>query len=81
MAVLMARSGAGPTGCRTHRSWWVARPAFADTRREGGRTFLVLGNSGKAAPVSAALASAREAGRAYLDTEAGVGRVFINEDV
>jgi len=47
----------GTDGLQTHRSWWVAKAGVADTRREGGRPFLVL-KSGKAAPVSRTYASA-----------------------
>ena len=47
----------GTDGLQTHRSWWVARDGVADTRREGGKLFLVL-KSGKAAPVSRTYASA-----------------------
>ena len=47
----------GTDGLQTHRSWWVARDGVADTRREGGKLFLVL-KSGKTAPVSRTYASA-----------------------
>ncbi|MBU2605983.1 MAG: LytTR family transcriptional regulator [Alphaproteobacteria bacterium] len=47
----------GTDGLQTHRSWWVAKAGVADTRREGGRLFLVL-KCGKAAPVSRTYASA-----------------------
>ena len=46
----------GTDGLQTHRSWWVARDGVADTRREGGKLFLVL-KSGKTAPVSRTYAS------------------------
>lgn len=47
----------GTDGLQTHRSWWVAKDGVADTRREGGKLFLVL-KSGKAAPVSRTYAPA-----------------------
>ena len=48
-------SGAG--GLQVHRSWWVATDGVADTRREGGKLWLVL-KSGKEAPVSRTFLSA-----------------------
>jgi LytTr DNA-binding domain-containing protein len=45
------RELAGADGLQTHRSWWVASKGVADTRRESGRTVLVL-KSGAKAPVS-----------------------------
>ena len=41
----------GADGVQTHRSWWVARDAVADARREGGRTILVTAE-GVEVPVS-----------------------------
>jgi DNA-binding LytR/AlgR family response regulator len=49
-------------GARTHRSWWVARPAVREVRRVKGRIELVLVNDA-VAPVSRTYAAAlREAG-------------------
>jgi hypothetical protein len=49
-------------GARTHRSWWVARPAVREVRRVTGRIELVLVNDA-VAPVSRTCAAAlREAG-------------------
>ncbi len=42
---------AGIEGAQTHRSWWVARDALENTRREGERVVLVL-KGGIEAPVS-----------------------------
>lgn len=41
----------GLEGAQTHRSWWVARDAVKETRRDGARAVLVLTN-GVEAPVS-----------------------------
>jgi DNA-binding LytR/AlgR family response regulator len=41
----------GVEGAQVHRSWWVARDAVADVRREGARIILVLRNAAEA-PVS-----------------------------
>lgn len=41
----------GLEGAQTHRSWWVARDAVEDARREGDRAVLVL-KGGVEAPVS-----------------------------
>lgn len=41
----------GVEGAQTHRSWWVAREAVEDARREGERVTLVL-KGGAEAPVS-----------------------------
>lgn len=41
----------GLEGAQTHRSWWVARDAVENTRREGERVVLVL-KGGTEAPVS-----------------------------
>ena len=51
------RELAGAGGLQVHRSWWVATDGVADTRREGGKLFLVL-KSGKEAPVSRTFLSA-----------------------
>ncbi|MEQ9505222.1 MAG: LytTR family DNA-binding domain-containing protein [Hyphomonas sp.] len=52
----------GAGGLQVHRSWWVAKDAVQDVKREGGRVSLVL-PSGKAAPVSRTFtASAKAAG-------------------
>lgn len=45
------RELAGADGLQVHRSWWVAKAAVRDTRRQGGKLSLVL-PSGKEAPVS-----------------------------
>lgn len=45
------RELAGADGLQVHRSWWVARAAVRDTRKQGGKLSLVL-PSGKEAPVS-----------------------------
>jgi DNA-binding LytR/AlgR family response regulator len=42
---------AGLDGARTHRSWWVARPAVLSATRGGGRASLNL-KAGLVAPVS-----------------------------
>lgn len=41
----------GLEGARTHRSWWIARAAVAESKRARGRTLLVLTN-GLKVPVS-----------------------------
>lgn len=41
----------GLEGAQTHRSWWVAREAVEDVRREGDKVVLVL-RGGAEAPVS-----------------------------
>ncbi|MBX3428075.1 MAG: LytTR family transcriptional regulator DNA-binding domain-containing protein [Hyphomonadaceae bacterium] len=41
----------GLEGAQTHRSWWVARDAVEDTRRDGDKVVLVL-KGGAEAPVS-----------------------------
>lgn len=41
----------GAGGLQVHRSWWVAKDAVRDVKREGGKVLLLL-PSGKAAPVS-----------------------------
>jgi len=41
----------GLEGAQTHRSWWVARDAVENTRRDGDRLTLVL-KGGAEAPVS-----------------------------
>jgi hypothetical protein len=46
----------GLDGAQTHRSWWVARGAVKDVRRQGGRAILTLSN-GLEAPVSRAQAA------------------------
>ncbi len=46
----------GTEGLRPHRSWWVARAAVTEARREDGRLVLALRN-GLAAPVSRAAAA------------------------
>ena len=51
------RELAGAGGLQVHRSWWVATDGVADTRREGGKRWLVL-KSGKEAPVSRTFLSA-----------------------
>lgn len=45
------RELAGADGLQVHRSWWVAKGAVTDTRKQGGKLSLVLA-SGKEAPVS-----------------------------
>ena len=52
----------GLEGAQTHRSWWVARSAVEDVRRNDGRALLRL-KSGAEAPVSRTYAKAlRDAG-------------------
>jgi hypothetical membrane protein len=52
----------GLEGAQTHRSWWVARSAVEDVRRNDGRAMLRL-KSGAEAPVSRTYAKAlRDAG-------------------
>ena len=52
----------GLEGAQTHRSWWVARSAIAESRRRDGRAMLTLVN-GLEVPVSRAYArSLREEG-------------------
>ncbi len=52
----------GAPGLQVHRSWWVAKDAVRDVKREGGKVALVI-PSGKQAPVSRTYAAAaREAG-------------------
>lgn len=46
----------GVAGLRPHRSWWVARAAIIETRREDGRLTLAL-KGGLSAPVSRAAAA------------------------
>jgi DNA-binding LytR/AlgR family response regulator len=41
----------GLEGAQTHRSWWVAKDAVEDARREGERVTLVV-KGGVEAPVS-----------------------------
>jgi hypothetical protein len=41
----------GGGGLQVHRSWWVAKAAVRDVKRQGGKVSLVL-PSGKEAPVS-----------------------------
>jgi DNA-binding LytR/AlgR family response regulator len=41
----------GLEGAQTHRSWWVARDAVEEARRDGERVTLVL-KGGAEAPVS-----------------------------
>lgn len=49
-------------GLQTHRSWWVAADGVEDSKRENGRTVLIL-KSGKEAPVSRTYQTAvKEAG-------------------
>ena len=56
------RELAGVDGMQTHRSWWVSTSGIADTKRDNGRTSLVL-KSGAEAPVSRSYAKAvREKG-------------------
>jgi DNA-binding LytR/AlgR family response regulator len=38
-------------GARSHRSWWVAKAAVKEVRRENGRVWLQLSNAVEA-PVS-----------------------------
>ncbi len=45
------RELAGADGLQVHRSWWVAKGAVKDTRRQGGKLSLVL-ESGVVVPVS-----------------------------
>jgi hypothetical protein len=52
----------GIEGAQTHRSWWVARGALTDVRRNDGRAVLTL-KGGLQAPVSRSYARAlRQAG-------------------
>lgn len=52
----------GAGGLQVHRSWWVARSAVRDVKRQGSKVSLVL-PSGKEAPVSRTFgAQARAAG-------------------
>jgi DNA-binding LytR/AlgR family response regulator len=52
----------GIEGAQTHRSWWVAKNAVEDARRNDGRAILSL-RGGIEAPVSRAYAKAlRDAG-------------------
>jgi DNA-binding LytR/AlgR family response regulator len=52
----------GLEGAQTHRSWWVARDAVRDVKRNDGRAALTL-EGGVVAPVSRRYARAlREAG-------------------
>lgn len=52
----------GAGGLQTHRSWWVAKDAVRDVKRDNGRELLILEN-GLEAPVSRSFAAAvREAG-------------------
>jgi DNA-binding LytR/AlgR family response regulator len=52
----------GIEGARTHRSWWVAKSAIAQTKRSDGRATLTLKN-GTRVPVSRSYAAGlREAG-------------------
>ncbi len=52
----------GGSGLQVHRSWWVARDAVRDVKRQGSKVSLVL-PSGKEAPVSRTFsAQARAAG-------------------
>jgi len=54
----------GGGGLQVHRSWWVAKAAVRDVKRQGGKVFLVLA-SGKEAPVSRTfMAEAKAAGLA-----------------
>ncbi|MGY6628231.1 MAG: LytTR family DNA-binding domain-containing protein [Oceanicaulis sp.] len=46
-----AAACAGLDGARTHRSWWVARAAIADTKKGDGRGVLIL-TDGSEVPVS-----------------------------
>lgn len=58
------RELSGADGLQTHRSWWVAKSAVSDTKREGGKLALVL-KSGVEVPVSRTYSSAiKEAGLA-----------------
>jgi DNA-binding LytR/AlgR family response regulator len=41
----------GLEGAQVHRSWWVARDAVKDVRRDGARVSLLLPDGGEA-PVS-----------------------------
>lgn len=45
------RELSGAYGLQVHRSWWVAKAAVREVKRQGGKLTLVL-VSGKAAPVS-----------------------------
>ncbi|MCH8489701.1 MAG: LytTR family transcriptional regulator, partial [Oceanicaulis sp.] len=50
-------------GARTHRSWWVARAAVADARKEGGGRAVLTLTDGSEVPVSRSYYPAlREAG-------------------
>jgi len=51
----------GIEGVQVHRSWWVARDAVTESRKEGGRLFLVL-HGGTKAPVSRSFARALQEG-------------------
>ncbi len=56
------RELSGADGLQVHRSWWVARSAINDEKRENGRSFLVLPD-GTEVPVSRSYrAKAKEAG-------------------
>lgn len=46
----------GGGGLQVHRSWWVAKAAVRDVKRQGGKVSLVL-PSGKEAPVSRTFAA------------------------
>lgn len=47
----------GAGGVQTHRSWWVARHAVVDTRRESGRLILIVGHERLDVPVSRTFAA------------------------
>jgi LytTr DNA-binding domain len=54
----------GGGGLQVHRSWWVAKAAVRDVKRQGGKVSLVL-PSGKEVPVSRSfMAEAKAAGLA-----------------
>jgi hypothetical protein len=56
----------GIEGAQTHRSWWVAKDAIAEVKRNEGRVALALKN-GTEAPVSRPNVSSRESGWLYAD--------------
>jgi DNA-binding LytR/AlgR family response regulator len=52
---------AGADGMQVHRSWWVARKAVSEARREGRDVILVLAD-GREAPVGRDRLRALQAG-------------------
>ena len=56
------RELADAEGLRVHRSWWIAKNAVTDARRDGPRAILILPSGGEVPVSRSYVAAAKEAG-------------------